>query len=65
MEFLRNKNNTPIAQLQNRGDGSTGLHTVSGAYLGRYDPRNNRTFGPSGDLIGIGNLLGTLIKPCS
>lgn len=63
MEFLKNKNGTPIAQLRPRGDGSTGLHTVSGGYLGRFDPRNNRTYGPSGDLIGQGNLLATLIKP--
>ena len=53
MEFLKNKNNTPIAQLLKRGDGSTGLHTVSGAYLGRYDPRNNRTYDPNGDWLAL------------
>ena len=63
MQYLRNKNGTPIAALRTRGDGSTGIHTVSGDFLGRYDPRNNRTYSKSGDLVGQGDLLTTLIKP--
>jgi hypothetical protein len=65
MELLRNKNNTPIAQLINRADGGTSLHSTSGSYLGRYDLRKNRTYDLNGSLVGNGNLLRTLIKPIS
>jgi len=65
MELLRNKNNTPIAQLINRDDGGTSIHTTSGFYLGRYDLRKNRTYDLNGSLVGNGNLLRTLIKPRS
>lgn len=63
MEFLRDKNGSVIGQLIDRHDGSIGLHTPSGGFLGRYDTKSNQTFGPSGGLIGFGNLLGTMIKP--
>ena len=65
MELLRNKNNTPIAQLINRADGGTSLHTPNGSYLGRYDLGKNRTYDLNGSLVGNGNLLKTLIKPRS
>ena len=61
IEFLRDKSGNLIGQIQEIG-GKLYIFDSGGNRLGHYDPNINVTFDASGNRVGTGNLLTTLLK---
>jgi hypothetical protein len=59
---LRDKSGRPIGRIKTLSGGKLELRSAAGNLLGTYDPKQNQTRGPGGNLIGSGNLLGTLLR---
>ena len=60
-QFLKKPNGTTIAVIRTSPNGEQRIFWPNGTHLGTYRPGNNRTYLPNGTMIGIGNLLATLV----
>jgi hypothetical protein len=57
---IRDSSGKKIAVLQEHGD-RVRIHTPSGACLGYYDSKSNTTYRSSGQKVGTGNQLMSLL----
>ena len=58
--WLRDPLGNHVAEVRHYDDTAV-LHDRLGNGLGAYDPRQDRTFDPLGNIVGQGNWLGTLL----
>ena len=61
-QFLKKPNGTTIAVIRMSPNGEQRIFRPNGTHLGTYRPSSNRTYLPNGTMIGIGNLLATLVR---
>jgi hypothetical protein len=60
--FLRGADNQFVGRIERRSDGSEWIVDLpDNQYVGRYDPHTNQTWDISGNLVGFGNLLTSLL----
>jgi len=59
-QFFKTMNNITLAKTVDRGD-KIYLYDNANRQLGYYDKRNDTTYYNSGNAVGRGNLLSTLI----
>lgn len=60
-QFLRDRSGNMIGRITEFG-GKLWIYDARGNRLGQYDPKINVTFDASGNRIGTGNLLTTLLR---
>ena len=60
-QFVRDRSGNMIGKITEFG-GKLWIYDARGNRLGQYDPKINVTFDASGNRIGTGNLLTTLLR---
>jgi len=60
-QTLKDSHSNIIGYIENQGDGTLVLKDPHYNIRGYYDPRTNRTKDSHSNIIGTGNLLGTLL----
>lgn len=60
-QFLRDSSGNLLGKIEDFG-GKYWIYDSHGTSLGKFDPKINVTFDKSGNRIGTGNLLTTLIR---
>jgi hypothetical protein len=60
-QVLRDKAGNVTGRIRKLGDGRFELRDQLGNVLGSYDEKRDRTLDRNGNVLGYGNLLGTLI----
>lgn len=60
-QVLRDKAGNVTGRIRKLGDGRFELRDRLGNVLGSYDEQRDRTLDRNGNVLGYGNLLGTLI----
>jgi len=58
---LKRPDGTTFAIIRTVPDGEQRIYLPNGTHLGTYRPASDRTYLPNGSMIGIGNLLTTLV----
>lgn len=60
-QTLKDNHNNIIGYIDSKTDGTLVLKDAHNNIRGYYDPRTNRTKDSHNNMIGTGNLLGTLL----
>lgn len=60
-QFLRDRSGNLLGKIEEFG-GKFWIFDSHGSRLGQYDPKINVTFDASGNRVGTGNLLPTLLR---
>lgn len=61
-QVLRDNQGRVIGTMTSNENGVIEARDANGRYLGSYDPRTEITRNSRGRVVGLGNLLGTLIR---
>ncbi|MBZ0090478.1 MAG: hypothetical protein K8H90_08885 [Thermoanaerobaculia bacterium] len=60
-QVVRDKSGNVLGRIRKLGDGRYELRDRLGNVLGFYDEKRDRTLDKNGNVLGYGNLLGSLI----